>query len=77
MNTKRGRGRPRKVDPNRKKITIDQAIELISAHWARYGKPGYSKGYIYNLISKGDLHREGPPKRALLFEDEVLERLCG
>jgi len=74
---KRGRGRPRRIDPSRKKISIDQAVQLTREYWAKFGKPGYSKGYIYNLISKGELHRDGPPNRALLFEDEVLERLCG
>jgi hypothetical protein len=66
-----------KIDPTRKKITIDQAVELTAKFWSQYGKPGCSKGHIYNLISSGKLHRVGPPKRALLFEDEVIERLCG
>lgn len=74
---RRGPGRPPKIDPNRKKVTIDQALEIIRAHWAQYDKPGYSRGYIYNLISSGKLHRVGPPKTALLFEDEVIEKLCG
>lgn len=74
---KRGRGRPAKVDPDRKRITVDQAVELVRIYWDQYGKPGYSKGYIYNLISSGKLQRTGPPKIALLFEDEVKEKLCG
>lgn len=71
------RGRPIKDDPKRKKVTVDQAVELSRQYWSQYNKPGYSKGYVYNLISSGKLHRLGPPKIALLFEDEVLEKLCG
>lgn len=73
---KRGRGRPPKVDPNRKKISVDQAVEITKEHWAKYKKAGYSKGYIYNLISAGELHAERHGKGVLLFEDEVRKRLC-
>lgn len=74
---KRGPGRPAKIDPNRKKISVDQAVELTQKFWGQYGKKGYSKGYIYNLISSGDLHREDHGKFVLLYEDEVREKLCG
>lgn len=73
----RKRGRPPKIDPAAKKISIDQAVELVRQYWAQYDMPGYSKGYIYNLISSGQLSRLGNKNRALLLEDEVKEKLCG
>lgn len=70
-------GRPRKKDPNRKLISIDQAVTMINEHFSQYGRKGYSKGYIYNLISEGKLHREGPPSMVLLDEQEIRDKLCG
>jgi hypothetical protein len=74
---KRKPGRPHKVDPLRKKITIDQAVQMTEEFWSQYGKKGYSKQHIYNLISKGELNRESHSRCVLLFEDEVKQRLCG
>lgn len=70
-------GRPRKIDVNRKQISIDQAVSLTKEFWKKFGKTGYSKGYIYNLISRGELARDSRGKGVLLFEDEVRAKLCG
>ena len=72
---KRQRGRPPKID--RKKISVDQAVQITSDFWAQFGKKGYSKGYIYNMLSSGKLHKEVCGKGVLLYEDEVKEKLCG
>lgn len=73
----RGRGRPQKIDPNRRLISIDQAVQLTTEYWAAFGKKGYAKGSIYNLISAGKLHKQETGKGVLLFEDEIKEKLCG
>lgn len=70
---KRKVGRP----SSRKKISVEQAVQLTKEYWAQYGRDGYSKGHIYNLIYKKELERTGPKNCALLFEDEVKEKLCG
>lgn len=74
---KRERGRPKKVDPNRKKITIDEAVRISAKHWAQYGMTGYSKKTIYNMSSAGKLEKEPHGKCVLLFEDDVIRKLCG
>lgn len=71
----RKRGRPPKAD--RKKISIDQALELSKNFWAQYGKPGYSKQHIYNLIHRKELSKEKHGKCVLVFEDEIIQKLCG
>lgn len=74
---KRKPGRPIKVDPDAKKISVDQAVQITWEYWAQFGIKGYSKQYIYNLMSDGKLRRDTRGKGALLFEDEVREKLCG
>jgi len=70
-------GRPKKLDPNRKRVTVEQAVQITKEFWAKFGRPGYSRGHIYNMISKGELDRTGPKSCALLYEDEIIEKLCG
>lgn len=74
---KRKRGRPRKVDPNRKKITVEQALEMSREYWSQFGMEGHTKGTIYNLVCAEELHKEKRGKWILLFEDEVKKKLCG
>lgn len=74
---KRSRGRPAKIDPSRKKITIDQAVEITRKFWAQFNRDGYSKGHIYNLSASGKLEKERHGKCVLLFEDDVIRKLCG
>jgi excisionase family DNA binding protein len=71
------RGRPPKVDPNRKKISMVQALQLIEENRSSRGLPGVSKGYLYNLISEGKLKSERLGKFVLLYEDEIRQKLCG
>lgn len=73
----RGRGRPRKIDPSRKKLTLDQALELIRSHYAQYNLSGCSKQHLYNLISKGELEKERLGSHVLIYEDEVKKKFCG
>lgn len=77
MKQKKGRGRPRKIDPTRKRVSVDQAVEITKEFWAQFQKKGYSKGYIYNLTANGTLSKEKHGRDILLYEDEVREKLCG
>lgn len=74
---KRGRGRPAKVDPNRKRITVDQAVKITEKFWSQFDRPGYSKNTIYNLSAQGKLEKETHGRCILLFEDDVIRKLCG
>lgn len=74
---KRKVGRPPKIDPNRKKITVEQALEMSRRFWAQYDKKGHSRQHIYNLTCAGELSKEKHGKAILLFEDEVKAKLCG
>jgi hypothetical protein len=66
-------GRPSK----QKKITVDQAVQMTQEFWAQYDRKGYSKQYIYNLISANKLKSEHTGKYVFIFEDEVRQKLCG
>lgn len=61
-----------------KKITLNEAIELIDKSWKidldKLGKKHvYSKGSIYNAIHEKKLSRSGPPHIVMVDADEVLK----
>lgn len=63
------RGRPKK----RELISLEEALKLIEE---KFQRPVYTKGTLYNKISKKELTRHGPKHKVLLDKEEVLEKLC-
>ncbi len=74
---KRKPGRPHKIDTDRKRISLDEALKFIATERAKVGLKPCSKGHLYNMISKGTLSKATHNFGVLLYEDEVREKLCG
>lgn len=66
-------GRPKSPPPRERQITAEQALQLIEEHRKRFGRPGVTRGHLYNMISDEKLHRWGPARMAILDKDEVIE----
>jgi hypothetical protein len=54
-------------------VTIKEALQIV---WAHYRRRIYTKGTIYNKISRGELNRYGPYHMAMLDRNEVESKLC-